>query len=189
MIAKVRRSPYARFDANRYSVPPDRIQRPLTVLADQKRVRIFDRQELIAEHERSWDKQQAIDKPEHLEALWRSKRRARVHQGQDRLLRAVPQAEELLRALAQRQRHLATAIARLLELLDAFGTRELQAAVAEALEKGSPHPETVRLILDRGRQQRQVKPPMPIQLPDDPRVRDLVVKPHPLADYDPEEES
>ncbi len=189
VIAQVRRSPYARFDCNRYSVPPDRIQRPLTLLADLERVRIFDRQELVAEHARSWDKQQVIDDEEHLEALWRSKKKSRVHQGQDRLLRAAPQAEELLRALARRQRHLATAVARLLELLDAFGARELQAAVAEALEKGSPHPETVRLILDRGRQQRQVKPPMPIQLPDDPRVRDLVVRPHPLADYDPEEES
>ncbi len=90
VIAKVRRSPYARFDANRYSVPPDRIQRPLTVLADLERVRIFDRQELVAEHARSWDKQQVIEDDEHLEALWRSKQRARVHQGQDRLLRAVP---------------------------------------------------------------------------------------------------
>ncbi len=189
VIAKVRRSPYARFDSNRYSVPPDRIQRPLTLLADLKRVRIFDRQELVAEHARSWDKHQVIEDAEHLEALWRSKKKSRVHQGQDRLLRAVPQAEELLRALARRQRHLATAVARLLELLEAFGAKELQGAVAEAIETGSPHPESVRLILDRGRQQRQVKPPVPIQLPEDPRVRNLVVRPHPLADYDPEEES
>jgi hypothetical protein len=26
---------------------------------------------------------------------------------------------------------------------------------------------------------------LPVDLPDDPRVRDLVVRPHPLADYDP----
>ena len=29
---------------------------------------------------------------------------------------------------------------------------------------------------------------MAIELPDDPRVRDLVVTPHALADYDPEDE-
>ena len=103
-------------------------------------------------------------------------------------MRAVPRAEELLSELARRQRHLATAVAKLLRLLEAFGVEELQAAVAEALEKGSPHPETVRLVLDRRRQARQAKPPMAIELPDDPRVRDLVVTPHALADYDPEDE-
>lgn len=78
-------------------------------------------------------------------------------------------------------------MARLLRLLEAFGAEELQVAVAEALEKGSPHPETVRLILDRRRQRRHAKPPIAIELPDDPRVRDLVVTPHDLADYDLEE--
>ena len=188
LVAHLRRSPYVRFDANRYSVPHDRVQRPLTVLADIDRVQVFDRQELITEHARSWDKHQVIEDPAHLEDLWKSKKKARVHRGQDRLLRAVPQAEELLSALARRQRHLATAVARLLRLLEAFGPGELQAAVAEALDKGSPHPETVRLVLDRRRRQRQAKPPLAIELPDDPRIKNLVVKPHRLADYDPPQE-
>ena len=187
VIVQLRRSPYARFDANRYSVPHDRIERPVTLLADLESIRIFDRQELIAEHPRCWDKNQVLEDPQHLRGLWQSKREGRVHRGQDRLLQAVPQAEELLSALAQRQRHLATAVARLLRLLEAFGVEEMQAAVAEALEKGSPHPETVRLILDRRRQQRRAQPPLPIQLPDDPRIQNLVVRPHNLADYDPEE--
>ena len=188
VIAQVRRTPYVRFDTNRYTVPHDRVQRPLTLLADLERIRIFDRQELVAEHARCWDKQQVIENEAHLEALWKAKRKARAHRGQDRLLQAVPQAEELLGALARRQRHLATAVDRLLQLLDAFGTEEMRVAVAEALEKGSPHPETVRLILDRRRQQRHAKPPIAIELPDDPRVRNLVVRPHNLADYDPPED-
>ena len=57
-------------------------------------------------------------------------------------------------------------------------------AVAEALEKGSPHPETVRLILDRRCQQRNAQPPIPIELPDQPQVRNLVVQPHSLHSYD-----
>jgi hypothetical protein len=47
----------------------------------------------------------------------------------------------------------------------------------------------VRLVLDRRRTQRGQPPPLRVALPDDPRVRDLVVTPHPLADYDPEEET
>ena len=63
----------------------------------------------------------------------------------------------------------------------------MQSAVAEALESGSPHPETVRLVLERGARQRGEAPQMPISLPEDPRLKDLVVKPHPLKDYDPED--
>lgn len=181
-----RRSPYVRFDANRYSIPPQHVGRSLTIAAEIERLRIFERHQLIAEHRRSWDKGQVIEDPEHLEELRRQKRAARRHRDQHRLIQAVPQAEALLRALAQRQRRLASAVARLCELLAEVGPGELSAAVAEALEHGSPHPETVRLILDRRRHQRGLQPALPIQLPDDPAIRQLVVTPHPLADYDPD---
>jgi hypothetical protein len=189
LAVAVRRTPYVAFDANRYSIPHDHIARTLTVLADLEVVRIFDREVEIATHRRSWDKRQRIEHPEHLEALAGAKRRARIHRTQDRLLRAVPQAQQLLTALAARQRHLAPAVAQLGRLLDEHGRDELAAAVAEALASGSPHPDTVRLVLDRRRTQRGQAPPLPIALPDDPRLRDLVVTPHPLADYDPEDES
>jgi hypothetical protein len=74
--------------------------------------------------------------------------------------------------------------AALLRLLDAYGTRELQAAIAEALERGVPHPNAVRLGLERRREQRDQPPPLPLSLPDDPRVRNQVVRPQALADYD-----
>ena len=70
-------------------------------------------------------------------------------------------------------------------MLDEYGRKDLKIAVDEALDKGSPHPETVRLVLDRRQRERQQKPPVAIQLPDDSRVRDIVVTPHSLADYDP----
>ena len=188
VTAKLRRSPYVRFDANRYSVPHDRIARVLDIVADLERIRVFDRGELVATHLRCWGKDQTIETPAHTEALWQAKRQARVHRGQDRLVRAVPRVQELLNALAQRERHLATAVARLLEMLDAYGRDELSAAVDEALEKGAPHPEAVRLILDRRARARHEPPPVRVRLPDDPKVRDLPVIPHPLEDYDPEDE-
>lgn len=183
----VRRTPYVAFDANRYSIPHERIARTLSVAADLEQVRVFDRQELIATHRRSWCKGQVIEDPAHFEALRQAKRKARLHRGQQRLLQAVPQAEQLLNALGQRQRHLATAVDRLQRLLDEHGREELTVAVTEALAAGSPHPETVRLVLDRRRRERQQTPPLPVALPDDPRVRELVVVPHSLADYDPED--
>jgi transposase len=183
----VQRTPYATFDANRYSVPHHRIDRILTIAAELERLRIFDRNELVATHRRCWDKGQLIENPSHLDALWQSKRQARLARGQDRLLRNVPRAEALLCELAKRQRHLATAIEQLLGLLDEHGVEELDAAIEEALSAGSPNPDNVRLILDRNRHARGQKPPLPVALPDDPRVKDLVVKPHRLEDYDPED--
>jgi hypothetical protein len=42
----------------------------------------------------------------------------------------------------------------------------------------------VRLALERRREQREQPPPIAIALPDDQRVRDVVVTPHPLDAYD-----
>lgn len=181
----VGKTPYVRFDSNRYSVPHTRVRRMLTLEADSRRVRIMDRGEVVAEHSRCWDKHQVVENPEHLLALKRHKRKARLQRGQEHLLRAVPACEILLVEMGRRQRRLHTAVDRLTILLDEFGPDELSAAVSEAVEKGSPHPETVRLVLDRRRRVSRHHPPVPVRLPQDEKVRDIVVTPHHLGDYDP----
>ena len=181
----VGKTPYVRFDSNRYSVPHKRVRRTLTLEADSHRVRIMDRSEVVAEHRRSWGKHQVLENPDHISALKRHKRRARLQRGQEHLLRAVPVCETLLAEMGRRQRRLHTAVDRLTILLEEFGAVELSAAVNEALEKGSPHPETVRLVLDRRRRVSRHHPSVPIRLPDSEKVRGIVVTPHALGDYDP----
>ena len=181
----VGKTPYVRFDSNRYSVPHTRVRRTLTLEADSSRVRIMDRSEVVAEHRRCWGKHQVMEDPDHISALKRHKRRARLQRGQEHLLRAVPVCETLLAEMGRRQRRLHTAVDRLTILLEEFGADELSAAVNEAIEKGSPHPETVRLVLDRRRRARRHRPAVPVRLPDSEKVRDIVVTPHALGDYDP----
>jgi hypothetical protein len=72
----------------------------------------------------------------------------------------------------------------LLPLLDRYGARELDAAVAEAARGGAYHLEAIRHVLDRRRLERGLPPPVAVVLPADPRVRDMVVVPHDLARYD-----
>ena len=85
--------------------------------------------------------------------------------------------------LAQRGDKLGVATSALLRLLDLYGAQALDRAVAEALAKDSPHPHTVRLILERQRQGSPTR--LPLSLPDDPRrLRELVVRPHDLGSYD-----
>jgi len=179
------KTPYARFDCNRYTVPPDHVRRDLTIEATSEKIRVLDGTEKeITEHERCWDKGQDVEVPDHIEGLVKAKKQARMHRNQLRLLRAVPQAEKLLCELASRRSAMALPVDELTRLLDEFGAHELQIAVDEALESGSPHPGSVRLILDRRRRARQARPPVAVLLPDDERIRDLVVTPHDLAEYD-----
>jgi transposase len=181
---RVGKTPYVRFDLNDYSVPHTQVQRFLTVMASPQEVRILDGATVIARHPRSYDRGAQIEEAAHLAELAARKRAARAHRGQDRLAQAVPNSRELLVAAAARGENLGALTAALLRLLDAYGASELQAAIQEALSRGVPHPNAVRLSLERRREQRELPPPLPLTLPDDPRVRDQAVRPHALGNYD-----
>jgi hypothetical protein len=181
---KVGKTPYVRFDLNDYSLPHTHVQRLVTVVASPQEVRILDGATVLACHPRSYDKGAQIEDEAHVAELTARKRAARRHRGQDRLAQAAPNSRDLLIAAAARGENLGSLTAALLRLLDAYGPRELQAAIAEALERGVPHPNAVRLGLERRREQREQPPPVPLTLPDDPRVREQVVRPQALADYD-----
>lgn len=96
----------------------------------------------------------------------------------------MPRSRELFELLAQRGVNLGSATAALLRLLDSYGAAELESALDEVLERNSPSPHAVRLVLERREKERGTPPTIPVELPEDPRVRDLVVKPHSLLDYD-----
>jgi transposase len=181
----VGKTPYVRFDRNDYSVPPAYTRRTLTVVASPTQVRVLDGLEEIARHPRSYDQGQQIEKPEHIAQLTEFKRQARRHRGLDRLAQAAPNSRELLTQAAARGGNLGSITAALLRLLDRYGAVELQAAIGEALRREVPHPNAVRLSLERRREQREQDPPLAITLPDDPRVRDLAVRTPNLNDYDP----
>jgi hypothetical protein len=72
----------------------------------------------------------------------------------------------------------------LLRLLDRYGAADLDAAIGEALARGVPHPNAVRLALERRREQRQEAPPVAVDLPAHVKARDAHVTPHRLEAYD-----
>ena len=181
---KVGKTPYVRFDLNDYSLPFTHVQRQLSVVASPQEVRILDGAAVIARHPRSYDKGAQIEDEAHVAQLAARKRAARHHRGQDRLAQIAPNSRDLLMAAAERGENLGSLTAALLRLLDTYGASELQTAIHEALTRGVPHPNAVRLSLERRREQRRQPPPLPLTLPDDPRVREAAVRPHALADYD-----
>ena len=58
------------------------------------------------------------------------------------------------------------------------------AALAAALAQDATHLAAVRHFIDLHHAQRGASPPIPVTLPDDPRVRKVAVRPHNLAEYE-----
>jgi hypothetical protein len=178
------KSPYLRFDGNDYSIPHALVRKPLTLVASDSLVRVLDGDVEVARHPRSWERGTQIEDPAHLEGLALEKRRAREHRGRNRLFAACPSAEPFLQKVALRGVHLGGTTARMLHLLDQYGPRELQTAIVEAHRRGAFAAHSVAHILDQRRRARRAPLQLEPVLPDDPRVRELHVTPHPLAVYD-----
>jgi len=180
----VARTPYVRFDLNDYSVPYTYVRRPVGVHATLESVRILDGLSVIAVHPRSWDKGEAVEIEEHVRELLAWKRAARHHRGLDRLHHAAPHAPAFFAAVADRGGNLGATTTGLTRLLDLYGAPALDQALAQAVSANAAHLHAVRQLLEHHQQARHQEPPLAVALPDDPRVRDLVVHPHDLATYD-----
>jgi transposase len=177
------KTPYARFDLNDYSIPHDRTQRTLTVLADLDTVRIVENHEVIATHPRSWDRGEQLEVAEHVQRLVAEKKRARQHRGFDRLAKAAPSSQGFLHCLAKRGENIGSNTSRLLQLLDVAGADALEDALVEVLERNTVHIGAVRQVLDRRRSELGLPPPVTISLAPGEH-RDLVITPHALSTYD-----
>ena len=178
------KTPYVRFDRNSYSIPHTHVRRPLTLLASPTTVRVIAGTEEIARHVRSYDTGEVLEQEAHVAGLVAATRQANPSSARDRLRLAIPAVATLLERLAARGESLRVHTARLLALLDDYGSQELGAAIDRALERDALGAGAIAHILETRRRQRGLKPPIPIALPDHPGVRDLDVTPHRLETYD-----
>lgn len=182
--AKVGKTPYVRFDGNDYMVPHDRVRRSLTVVATADTVRVLDGVTEVSSHPRCWGKGKQVEDPALVAALVAEKAHAREGRGMNRVSAAAPSARRLLELQAERGGNLGSTVARLGELLDAFGAAELEIAIVEAIAADAPHVGAVRQVLDRRRREADRPPPVAVTLPDDPRLRAVSVRPRSLGAYD-----
>ncbi|HYN63136.1 MAG TPA: IS21 family transposase, partial [Candidatus Limnocylindrales bacterium] len=148
----VGKTPYVRFDLNDYSVPHTHVRRTLAVLADERWVRILDGATELTRHVRCWDSAQQIEDDAHVQRLVDHKRAARAHRACDRLAQAAPASSVLLQLAGQRGHNLGSITAALMRLLERYGAAALQAAITDAIGRDVPHPNAVRLALERARE-------------------------------------
>ena len=95
--AKVHKDFSIRFDGNSYSVPPWAIGKTVLVKADSKTVSIYDSDQLISTHPRSWERKKRIESPEHVEVAKRQKTASLAIQGSGSLYQSGSGGQELPR--------------------------------------------------------------------------------------------
>jgi transposase len=174
---------YVRFDLNDYSIPPQAVRRPLTLVASDTWVRILDGTQEIACHHRSYDRRKEVLDPAHQHALLKEKRQAFHSTPTGRLAQAVPESETLLDLAFARGESAGTQTAQLLKLLDLYGAPALRRAIAEALQRDTPRASSVAFLL---RKQQGTSPSAApkVDLSRYPEAQSIDVQPHDLETYD-----
>lgn len=136
ITAKVGKTPWVKFDRNEYSLPPQFVRREVSILSDHESVRIVADGQIVAEHQRSFGRKQAIEDPKHTEELIQIKRRAQRPTQSRRIVAAVPSAEAFLGGVQERRKSLSHSLHRLDKLLARFGSDALQNALSRAISEG-----------------------------------------------------
>jgi hypothetical protein len=180
--APVDRQAFVRFDTNRYSVPTIHAERTLTLVADDRQVRLLDGTLVVARHERSYGKRQIIEVAAHRAALVAERRAAADLKGRDRLRAAAPDFSALLERWAVAGPSLAILVTRAIKLLDLYGDEIFAAAVAEVVARGLRDTGALAVACDRLRRDR--RRPVPVEIPLSPNIDDRDVIPHDLRTYD-----
>ena len=171
---------YVRFDLNDYSIPPEAIGRPLTLVASDTSVRILDGSHQIASHPRSYDRNQAVLDPAHQEAVLQIKRKAFHSTPGGRLELLIPETKDLLDRAFALGESAGSQTAQLLKLLDEYGAVALRRAVCEALERNTPRASSVAFLLRR----KPKAPRLAVDLSQHPEAQSIDVRPHNLETYD-----
>lgn len=121
------------FETNRYSVPHPFASRLLTLKANEKEVFLYDQDQLIARHPRSFQKHQLIEDPKHYQGLLATRPKAHYFKHRDLLLALGAPAQAYLQALTQTELNLPLQLKKILSLINLFGKNEVLAAMEQAL--------------------------------------------------------
>jgi transposase len=182
LAVSVDKTAFVRLDTNRYSVPALYARRTLTLVADDRVVRLLDGGAEVARHERSWGRHQVIERREHREALVAEKKRARDLKGRDRLRVEVPEIDPLLERWVDAGRNIGSMISSTLTLLDAYGAAVLREVISEMLARGIHDRGAMAILCEQKR--RRHGGPAPAVLALGPHVVERDVVPHDLGGYD-----
>jgi transposase len=119
-------------DTNHYSVPPRYANTHLVLKAHPERLCLYQADQLVAEHPRSYDRHQDFEKPEHVQELLAQRQQARAQQLQSRFLALAPQAAEYYQRLEEKRGNPRHHVQKIVALSEIYGVEKVQRALADA---------------------------------------------------------
>ena len=170
-----------RFDRNDYSVPTAHAHHAVVAVGGIERVRLVVQDQVVAEHPRDWDKENVHYNPVHYLALLERKPGA-LDYGKPFDEWDLPEGFGVLRRRLEGElgNDGRREFIKVLRLLESCELQELAKAVDRALAIGALTVETIRLLLQDGRE----TPAKYFRLDGRPHLQGRVVPPPQLALYD-----
>jgi transposase len=173
---------HVRIDRVTYSLPTAYAYRPTFAKLFHDRVELAVANQVVARHERTFKEGALVLDPRHVLSLLEHKSRAAGEATALMEGRLPPVFQALREALRPHTRRPDREWVQILRLLEDHCEAELEAAVGEALTRGSPRLETVRMLLRRCDESAAPRlTPAPVPRSD---LATLTVEPPNLAAYD-----
>jgi len=169
------------FDANRYSIPSQYYNKPLIFKAYIERITVVCEKEIIAVHNRCYDKHQTIKNPAHYAALNAQKKKARQSESIEWFKSLCPEAKDYLKGLMKNQVNVHYHINQILSLEQMFDKTAVAGALVRALSFEAFHWEFIKNILLNTQKTETAPQPM---LADKQALMNIRVKAPNLAHYD-----
>ena len=151
-----------RVDTNRYSVPGKYAGRKLLLKLYPQRLCLYEGQQQVAEHLRSYERGLDIENPEHAKVVLERKRRANQQVIFKRFLALSPRAEEYYRQLAERKLSWRSHLRKIMALAEVYGPDKVARAMDDALEYQAFSSEYIANILEQ--RERRLPEPGPLNL-------------------------
>lgn len=149
-----------KFETNRYSVPFAYASRMLTLKADDQWVSLYNKENLIAQHQRSQQKYQWIEDLRHYKGLLSSKPHGAYFKHRDALLALGETAHRYVELLTKTELRLPHQIKKIVQLVDLYGKAEVLEAMEHALPYNALGHEYLRNIILANRRKRAATQPL-----------------------------
>jgi transposase/DUF971 family protein len=169
-------------DTNRYSVPPRHASSERTMKLYADRLRLFAGANLVAEHVRSFERQQDVQHPDHEQMLLQGRVAAREQKILIRFLALCPQAQVYHEQLSERRLNVGHHLQKIVALSEIFGADKTARAIADAHELGAYSCDYISNLLEQ--RERFLPEAGALQLTRRSDLLELELPPPDLSPYD-----
>jgi transposase len=174
-------------DGNAYSVPCHYASSQLTLKLFADRLLVYDKDKLVAEHVRRYDRNQDYELPDHVQPLLLERKKARDQKLFLRFLALSPKAHDYYRQVEQRRLNPKHHVQKIVALSELYGTEAVARALEDAFTYQAFSCEYVANILQQ--RQRPAEEPGALHLTRQQDLLELDLPAPDLSLYDPENDS